>query len=242
MTTLNNFDTSSSGVNIEFTGFYSNDRSSNDFNESFMKHGDKWIFTSYGNLPSDWQPIETLDPDVPIEDFIKVCLAEDWYNFLCRIESVKDKLVVLHEQLGVDSWREIGYDEIAEWALEFFDSDVTENLRENYLTKNYTEKRVRGYSQGDVIDVVVPDALRNILGVPDEFEIVTDQEIENLVYRAPVDARITINGTEEFLDDVLSDVYHWDKGEAMGFLKKYYDQTVIDWCEENLPTDLGYDY
>lgn len=139
MATLNNFDTSSSGVNIEFIGFYSNDRSSIDFNESFMKHGDKWIYTSYGNLPSDWQPIVTLDPNVPIQDFIKVCLAEDWYNFFGRIESVKSKLAVIHDWFGVNSWREIGYDEIAEWALEFFDSEIAENLRENYLTKNYTK-------------------------------------------------------------------------------------------------------
>lgn len=78
------------------------------------------------------------------------------------------------------------------------------------------------------------------MGVPDEYEIVTYQEIKNLVYRAPADAGITINGTEEILDEVLSDVYNWDKGEVIEYLKKHYDQTVIDWCEENLPTDLDY--
>lgn len=107
---------------------------------------------------------------------------------------------------------------------------------------NYNKSKtvaIRGFCQGDYAEIIVPTNLSFKRG----FDFQT--YFENLFYRAPVYARIEIDGEEYYLDEYLSDLYQWDRAEVItGFEKNFnHDKKdiVMKWLEENLPMDLSYD-
>ena len=245
---LNNFDKSSTGVNVELSAYYDNDLARIYFDECFVRDGDNLIYTDWGNLRKSWKKTLTLEYSINTEDFIKECLNQDFYQWGYPVECVKTKLGILLDGVNVKTWRDISRDEIVEWAIDFFDDDFIEMCMENYFTKNYTTEVVIGYSQGDRVTVIIPEDLREILGVPDDREIVPNETLTNLIYSSPVYGRIIINGDYEiYIDEMLKDWYEWDKDDVMEELPRhlsaYTDEQkkiIIDFCDENLPENLDY--
>jgi hypothetical protein len=92
--------------------------------------------------------------------------------------------------------------------------------------------RVAGYCQGDYAYILVP--------LDCEYEVNRDY-LENIIFSAPVYARLDVDGEELDLVEFLSDNYSWDKVEVIEGLKKAgQTEFVLQWCGENLPEGLDY--
>jgi hypothetical protein len=91
---------------------------------------------------------------------------------------------------------------------------------------------VTGYTQGDYAEVMYD---------PEVFGENTNAHrlFENLLYDAPVFARLTVDGSEYFIDELLENSYSWDRGEVMRLVRTEYatdlDEEIIEWVCEQLP-------
>lgn len=248
MTTLNNFDQSSTGLNIELSAYYDCDLARIYFDECFERDGDDLIYADHGNLPKNWQ--KSVYFYGTTKNIIKqfACYHGDvkefieWLKYMTNDDYLKD--VSLKDLEGI-------VEDLADY-LGFSDEfELCENvLSDDLFSFNYTTQEVIGYSQGDRVTVIVPEDLREILGVPNDREIASNDYLTNLIYNAPVRGRIIINGDDElYLDEMIKDYYQWDKDQVMvdlpRHLSAYTDEQkkiIIDFCDENLPENLDYVY
>ena len=92
----------------------------------------------------------------------------------------------------------------------------------------------RGYSQGDSIYIV---------NVDEDFTKNMKEYIDHIFWDMPIYIRIDINGVEFTDDEVLDDIYKYDKDDVMvkvnalpisGYAKQ--------WLENNLPNAPKYSY
>lgn len=121
--------------------------------------------------------------------------------------------------------------------------DVVEHLidqgERREIDYDYT---VYGNVQGEQVRVIVSD------NVP---EYVTKEYIENIVYRQPIYAKLTItdpDGNEEdeiYLNEYTDDEYAWDKDDVISKFKELYDgelkDKILEFLEEELPRTPDYD-
>ena len=94
---------------------------------------------------------------------------------------------------------------------------------------------VYGSSQGEQTRVIVSD------NVP---EYVTKEFIENILYKQPIYAKLTItdpDGEEDeiYLDEYMDNEYEWDKDDVISEFKELYDgelkDKILEFLEEELP-------
>lgn len=94
---------------------------------------------------------------------------------------------------------------------------------------------VTGYSQGDVVKVL-------ILG--DEFKWNTEKCLQNLFYDVPVSGTLSFLDKEYYIDEFMSDEYDYDIDDIINNFKKHYTgwykERIIKFLQDNLPTRLDY--
>ena len=120
---------------------------------------------------------------------------------------------------------------------------IEEFLKDNFEPKFVTLES-RGYSQGDYSEVIIPASV--LKEFPDHtLETIgsfLQEEIDHLLWDAPVSCRVEIDNTELYLEDLLSDRYEWDKEDAIALFKTGMDRalnklqykTLISFLRENL--------
>lgn len=100
---------------------------------------------------------------------------------------------------------------------------------------------VYGNSRDEEARVIVSD------NVP---EYVTKEYIENILYKQPIYAKLTItdpDGEEDeiYLSEYMDDVYEWDKDKVISEFKELYDgelkDKILEFLEEELPDYPDYD-
>lgn len=89
-----------------------------------------------------------------------------------------------------------------------------------------------GYSQGDYARVYIPKELKDIKGI--------QETIDHLFWDSPVYGVIKINDEEIYVDELLSDIYKWDKDEVLSKIKNDVSEKTYEYLKNNLPEDLGY--
>lgn len=89
-----------------------------------------------------------------------------------------------------------------------------------------------GYSQGDYATVYIPKELKDNPGI--------QKTIDHLFWDSPVYGVIKINDEEIFVDELLSDVYEWDKDEVLSALKSKVSEKTYEYLKNNLPNELEY--
>jgi hypothetical protein len=172
---MNNFNTSTTGVNIEFNGFYDIGGGQDNFNENFVL------------IPTDGSS---------------------------ALNSMYSKVTTY-------------------LYIDFGNVDP-----DGYKVSKIVP--VRGYSQGDYVEVIVP---RN-LGFKKGFDFA--DYFQKLIYRSPVYARLTVNGEDDFFnfEEYTEDQYSYDKNEFLVIAEKHIDhdkkQIILDFLAANLPADLDY--
>lgn len=242
---MNNFDRSSSGVNLELSCFWDLDLARIYFNESFTllhSNSDSMInpysrvnvyqYTDYGNLP-----------EIDLNDINE-------YQFTTK-ELYQALLAI------------IDHDELREYAREYHGKsfskcnkseliDIAENTVStydfDYLLSNFTLKHEiissRGYCQDDYVEVIIHNDYWQGINKTDKALNNLSDTIDHLFWDSPLYCRLEVDNEEIYLDGNLLDQYTYDENvileianKAINHDKKKY---ILEWLKENLPTNPDY--
>lgn len=248
---MNNYDTSSTGVNLDLVCFYDTGLSYHYFQENF-KRIEKcytylttatYIYTAYGNLPSNWCPEWKLVESVE-HTFYEMALHRAGFYTDSVLNDTQKETV---DAIVADLKHEIGKDN-EQGLLDLVTTEIFHGFDDlAYLIEslNFTTQEARGYSQGDYIEVIVPDCLREIFGMCDDAEILTSEYLANLTFDSPIHCRLEVDDAEYYADYFLEDMYEYDKYKIVkGFMKDIADhpkaEYIRTWLEDNLPEHPDY--
>jgi hypothetical protein len=252
---MNNFDASTSGVNLELNVSYDSDLSQMWFDESLTNiyrggisllnenyHGiDVWTYTNYRNLSCDFN----LDD---LENYnIKSVANKQLLNYL-RVTYYESSDGLKEDTLHYFNKYpyQLNKGELLELAENILDSEDYINFLIENCKPLYVVVSSRGYSQGDYVEVVIPFAYwEGKAPTGDQLQSM-QTEIDNLFWNAPIRARLTIDNDSEFMfDEFMKDVYNYDQSEllkiAVDYITHDNKQMIIDWLQVNLPDHPSYD-
>lgn len=237
---MNNYDQSSTGISVEFTGCYDAWLSRMYFEENFnilryssIRESSLSVFTDYGN----YNPEPEFTSDRPIRDIIWQVynLIYDSYSF----DNYRDFIEQLHDY--ADKLKDLTIDDIVDYLTDDDDYNIFDDIEtfENcYLKPNFEIIGIRGYSQGDYAEVILFDEVKKQFR--EGFDFV--KLFGNYFYDTPVSGTLTVNDKEFNVDEYLNDYYEWDKDEFLEML--YKDNELTDAEKEQIenvvPVDLRY--
>ena len=203
----NNFDTSTTGINIEYNICHDDDLAQHYFNENFSRLKENhYIFSDNEQL------------------------IEEPY-FAVKGTQVNKRKFILDDNQYLDSTDLKGMlkPEIDEMVIEkmselFFIDDcilckneVTECLTPFNLEIEtpFTIIEIRGYCQGDYASVYVDmPQLAKLWGTKPDIESL-EEHFVNLFFDKPIYGMVTINGNEIDATDFIKDLYVYDKEEIL---------------------------
>ena len=197
MKTRNNFDMSSSGVNIDAVCYYDTIQAADNFRTFISEqHSDRYTLYIYGVRDED-------EEIVTIRDFCK---------FAPHVK--KQDLIDLADELpdwdGGD-YADYTMSELREMILKANPAMILNRYWAESSTisikPEYTLQRTVGYSQGDIERVLIPSGDLNDRGF-----------IDHLFWDSPVYCRVEINGTEYYWDEVFESEYDWDKEKMINYV------------------------
>ena len=232
----NNFNTSSSGLNIELSVFRDTDRSQMEFDESFTRLEDGlFVFTEFGNVSDNFSFSDASNYRFTVKE-LRQAIKNNYDTELSQHYFSKPFSKLTKAEL-----------------LEFLDcvtydsSEVAEFLQDNF-TPLYDNIVPRGYSQGDYAEVIITPAYKAYLAGngkqwDDEQERKTSDLIDKLFWDAPIYARLEIGDNEFYLDELLVDCYEYDKSQLMQDFERVYAKEfsdsqliiVMEFLADNLP-------
>lgn len=239
MTTLNNFDCSSTGTNIELNIFWDTDRGASDYDESFANVDNETVFTLFGNLDvSDWE--KTFNTPDETKILFKDYLA--WYTGKCPSLALFSTIRDLMNELECNMNTPVS--ELLESieALECSRSNYVDFLEQNYSPK-FFKVTSRGYSQGDCKEIIIPHELLEM----NKEEVTQDNAnsysslIDHLCWDQPLYCRIEVNDEEIDLIEGVKCTYTYDKREIIDNFENAFagkpstKSLVSQWLNEHLP-------
>lgn len=212
----NNFDMSSTGINITAYAHYDNWAARDLFEEEIETYKNK--FYSY--------QCEVAR----IGDFCEISDSADKQDLL-------DLADELSEWTSYEDWSE---SELREEILDanpamimnrFWDSEIGGSLK---LKDGYNLYHTRGYSQGDV---------ETVLYKGDSLSAEIRDAIDHLFWDSPVSAEVEINGdTFNYCEMEQVDIYEWEKDKFINWILSNYKGEKPDYVRETLERLLPDDY
>jgi hypothetical protein len=221
---MNNYDTSSSGENIEINVQYDNDLSGHYF-DNFEKENTR---LKLGLGHSAWligDVNKSYYTKTQLNKMTKAQLIEldDMYQILCPYDyndTTKKELI--------DELKNVTIKHHYEWMADYYTYyDFIDNIKHDY------HKSI-GYSQGDVVYAI---------NVDEEMSKEYKKYIDHIFWDTPIYISIDVN-TEEFREfDLVDDEYNYDKNEVIEAVKKLnISDYAKEWIAENLPSEPAYDW
>lgn len=240
----NNFDQSSTGLNIELSFFKDIDQSARDFEESFnIIQQDSYRshtiaeYTDFGNIRSEFSFTNLSEYDFTV----KGCKEA-----LLKINPVSE-LNDTAKKIAGKTFKALNKTEIAEFLNDYFyySSDLSAWLQNNF-TPLFTKLVTRGNCQGDYAEVIFSHKFKEYWKKETKKDFSVDSFsdlVDNLFWNAPIYGRLVINDKEYYLDELLSDRYDYDKDQLVAdFVKTYCSdfssdnlQIIVDFLNDNLP-------
>lgn len=213
----NNYNMSSSGYNVQFTASYDTDLSSMYFNENFVIDKQEWSLCYTGC-------------DYSADNFI-ITVKETDANRALLMDPHDDTPELFFDDLISDFNYDNGlksiHDKLSEYTRAGLDYDC-----------NFVVMISSGYSQGD---------RRAVYILKDQAEYVTRDYIDNLLWDAPIYARVEINGGEVLREDEIlgDDFYQWDADAVLNrietaLIKQNYSADCIAEVTSLIPKTLDY--
>lgn len=233
MTIQNNFDNSSSGVNIECAAFYDTDRSRYDFEENFKviqfsgyRTTSVLYYVGNGNVPDN----DDISFSVKGKKSAKVDYLATELNYTKKeirswdIDTIDTEILGQYEDVNLINYARDRMPD-APNGLEFVPN------------KNLITVASCGHSQGDyAVIIYCPDDLKKTWGnEPKQNEL--QRLFNHYLWDAPIFALFTINDVEYRYDDMPDyDEYKWERDK---FLKYVSEQSgvPIDTLEPLCPED-----
>jgi len=223
----NNFDKSSTGLNVEVNICNDLSLAQINFNENIEEFEDGYyIYTNYNNLKYYYKNIYKMKSYytvsmLDINDFYDIDINDRrtkviLYRYLTR------EYKILYSDLK-DGYVTDGY-ATQDMLDTLLDTEYSLVSLEEFLNRysipyksKFTVLDIRGYSQGDYAQVIIMnDALSTIWGSePNIREL--EQELTHFFYDAPQSVSITING-----DEFISQKYdgYYDNYDKQGFTQE----------------------
>ncbi len=228
---LNNFDTSSSGVGLELACHYDADLARMWFDSDFkvLQHSGyrttaKYLYTEGGEF-SDFEKEIYIDESKKPE-ILRAYISE-FYN-----DNAREFLEDFRHYCG--KTKSAGIEDIKDFYLQNISNDEDEQLEflKQFGMTNFVEVSATGFSQKDYCKVVVPKASAAYKNVSLDFN--------NMIYNQPLYINLIVDNEEHYLDQELEDCYNYDEKEIIeiaGKLLENHDKKdyIICWLEENLP-------
>lgn len=262
----NNFDKSSTGINLELSCFFDNYRSQNDYSENFhtvqegsrsktnivafcfegnfdvselnkgYKTTTEELFTKYFNHYFD-KDISLATPD-EIEELTHELNHE--YDTTPRSDCDNETML-----------------KAIKCSLGYSQEELDHFLKESGFEPTFEVLECRGYCQGDYTEVLFyKELLEYIRKELPQCKKMTDREIvkdfeENInhyLWDQPIDCKLLIDGDDDdaiYLHESLNSEYSFEATEIIDDLKKTltHDKKdyIIEWLEENLPNQPSYE-
>lgn len=245
--TRNNYDQSSTGINVELVANYDTDRSQWEWRENFHAYSYSGINSTCRAWYSDYSQLEAPDTVADCIDW-QAATADDARGWLedryCTgeyAESVEAIEQAVADSYGGD-WLDMARDCInGGYPLGWDDGlDIGQAIADDfeelggYFTVKYNVAKIRGYCQGDYAEVLYDPAIWSVDFDPRDY-------FHNLFYDCPVYARVDIDGVEYYLDQELNDPYTWDRDEAEKIVRSWdIEESVADQVVAMLPDTLDY--
>jgi len=212
----NNYDQSSTGINIECWAYYDTGLSRIWFEDAINKHGDLYYYQfGYEDVKS-------------IRDFIEI-------DSKASHEELADLANELNEWAYSDEdLRELILDAEPEMIMNrYWYEQLGSTLK---LKPEFTLYRTRGYSQGDI---------ETVLYKGDSMSALIHDSIDHLFWDAPVRATVSINEElYEYWDYDLPE-YEWKRDEFIEKILSQYKGEKSDYVrkslEKMLPEELNYE-
>lgn len=242
---MNNFDMSSAGVNLELTCRYDCDLAYCDFTDCFLKDehaltdyrsDDVYHYVDYGNIEAlDLSSIESYNAT-------KADILAIYNGFeVCNIFGATFDLKACASEYLDKPFSRLSKDDLIEGLEAFLPKEVLVSAYRKYLRPLYEIVAIRGYSQGDYAEVVVPDSYWELISIEKTEEAIADlrKHLKNLFYDAPIRCVLTIDGEELYLDEYFEDIYRYDADEVLeianGMIKHDKKAYILEWLADNLP-------
>lgn len=262
---MNNFDQSSTGVNLELLCFYDADRATRDFEEAFhvlqysgYRQNSILVFNGFGDQDVSDFSFTDLE-NYNIEKLTSKEIFKAFYNWYyptnidhdlkCRdLLSVRELL----EELEITNIKKEDQKSILE-AIEthtYCDTSYREFLESNF-DKNYLVFRSVGYCQGDYSEIIVPKKvldsyLQNenspINSIEDFEKAFSDSTFDNLLWDQPLYCRLGIeiegNEKEFYFDEYIKDQYSYNESEMLEIFENHYEGEHKEYIKEWLDDNL----
>lgn len=206
----NNFDQSSTGVNIETTACYDTTQAQWLFTDNFKQlvtpiryqQDGEWFYSDFDNTsPDDYAISFTVKDQKALKDFMRDNEYKD--------ETIKE---IVEYDYNLDEI--CNYSKLVD-EFPFLDFVVYHTETKDFV--HYNEYGTRGYSQGDYAKVyyIVP------FGETCNEKALHD-EIDRLFWDAPIYGRVYINDIEFAYDEYDLNTYEWDKSGFIDCVVKDY--------------------
>lgn len=184
MQTINNFDQSSTGIDIEIEAFLDDDIARCYYRESFKhikgNNDDIVYYTAVDELEPSFEAITTKDAHKFTKEQSGFLFAYHEY----KVNSIEEYRDFCLQDLPKD------YHERNRYIRQSQELGLPVKFKDNYAVE-----RFNGYSQGDTHEVIFNlTALSSLWGKPEE-EILTDafrREIQHLLFNSPIFLKVTI--------------------------------------------------
>jgi len=250
---MNNFDQSSTGVNLELLCFYDTERAKRDFEEAFhvLQYSDHrqnsiLVFNGFGGQDVSDFSFTNLE-NYNIEKLTSKEIFKAFYNWHYPTN-------IDHDLKCTYSLNQVDQSVLLE-AIEthiYCDTTYREFLQDTFK-QTYLTFESRGYCQGDYSEIIVPAKVYHsyiqnehspINNIEDFKKSFSDSTFDNLLWDQPLYCRLGIEidgeGNEFYFDEYLKDQYNYNESEILDIFEKHYDgehkEYIKEWLKDNLPT------
>ncbi len=212
---MNNFDCSSTGINVELDCYRDNDLARIWFEDSFTCISRDSIslinerFRGVNILAYDQPNFELYSLEnwkIPTKTELHGLILEKLFNGCSGTFDTETK----------DTFRKPSYKLSKAELLEFLSSVYEDDYKE-FIVRNFKPKfkivGSRGYRQGDYVEVV---HMRT-----------EDLNFDNELWDSPVSCRLTINEEEFYIDSEMKNLYDYDINEVKSIIEKLVGESNI---------------
>lgn len=173
-----------------------------------------------------------------IGDVTKPFYTKTQLNKMTKAELIKldEKFELLCPHTYDDTNKTELIDELQNVTIKQYYEFVTNTYSWNAISDKFQHNYyiTRGYSQGDSIYIV---------NVDEDFTKNMKEYIDHIFWDTPIYIRIDVNGVEFTDDELLDDVYKYDKDDVMVKVNALpISDYAKQWLENNLPNTPKYSY
>jgi hypothetical protein len=230
MSNINNFDQSSTGINILLSCFFDLDMSNSNFKENIFKH------PLFGFVYTNNEQVDLKQFDKPWLHFDIKDHKELLADFCNEFGYSDDDLTVLSERFELNDLEQV----FSMMSQERCEETAFDFMKEQYEPL-FTTQTVAGYSQGDQANVIIPQSYWTDVGVDKTSARIKAiaKDIHHFFYDAPLYCMLTVNNEEFDLMEYMDDPYDFDKDDFINVLEGKFEhehkKQIIQFLRDKMP-------